>query len=142
MKKIMLLAVLLICSSVCLQAQTATPPADYKIVFDMSSGDTVNQIAVTREIGLITSYRPDAKLEVTIYGGGLNMVLKDKSKVAAAIQEIVASKKAVFKVCAMTLKRNNVDASQLVPGVEVVPDGIFEIYSKQKEGYGYIKVGH
>jgi hypothetical protein len=42
----------------------------------------------------------------------------------------------------MTMKRNNVDKSQLLPGVEIVPDGIYEIISKQHEGWGYIKVAH
>lgn len=42
----------------------------------------------------------------------------------------------------MTMKRNNIDKSQLVPGVEVVPDGIYEIVSKQQAGWGYIKVVH
>jgi intracellular sulfur oxidation DsrE/DsrF family protein len=42
----------------------------------------------------------------------------------------------------MTMKRNNISKEQLVPGVEVVPDGIYEIVSKQHDGWGYIKVGH
>jgi hypothetical protein len=42
----------------------------------------------------------------------------------------------------MTMKRNNVDSTQLVPGVEIVPDGIYEIISKQQAGWGYIKAGH
>ena len=115
---------------------------DYKVVFDMSSRDTINQQAIVREIGLITGASPDAKLEVVIYGQGLDLAVKDRSTQQAAVQKLIADKKASFKVCAMTLKRNNIDPSQLVPGVEVVPDGIYEIISKQQEGWGYIKVGH
>jgi len=47
-----------------------------------------------------------------------------------------------FKVCAIALKNNNVDKSQLLPGVQTVPDGIYEIVSKQQEHWGYIKVVH
>jgi len=115
---------------------------DYKVVFDMSSRDTINQQAIVREIGLITGASPDAKLEVVIYGQGLDLAVKDRSTQQAAVQKLIADKKASFKVCAMTLKRNNIDPSQLVPGVEVVPDGIYEIISKQQEGWGYIKVAH
>ena len=61
---------------------------------------------------------------------------------AAAIQKIIADGKASFKVCSMTMKRNNIDASQLIPGVEIVPDGIYEIVSRQQDGWGYVKVGH
>ena len=114
----------------------------YRVVFDMSSRDSINQQAIVREIGLITGASPDAKLEVVIYGQGLDLAVKDRSTQQAAIQKLIADNKATFKVCAMTMKRNNIDKSQLVPGVEVVPDGIYEIISKQQEGWGYIKVGH
>jgi intracellular sulfur oxidation DsrE/DsrF family protein len=42
----------------------------------------------------------------------------------------------------VALKNNHVDKSQLLPGVETVPDGIYEIISKQKQGWGYIKAVH
>jgi uncharacterized protein len=45
-----------------------------------------------------------------------------------------------FKVCAIALKNNNVDKSQLLPGVQIVPDGIYELISKQQDHWGYIKV--
>ena len=115
---------------------------NYKVVFDMSSKDSVNQQAIIREIGLITDANPNAKLEVVIYGQGLDLAIKDRTAQQSAIQKIIAGNKASFKVCAMTMKRNNIDNSQLVPGVEIVPDGIYEIISKQQEGWGYIKVGH
>jgi uncharacterized protein len=114
----------------------------YKVVFDMSSKDSVNQQAIVREIGLITGATPDAKLEVVIYGQGMDLVVKDRSPQAAAIQKLIADGKASFKVCAMTMSRLHVEKDQLIPGVEVVPDGIYEIISKQQAGWGYIKVGH
>jgi intracellular sulfur oxidation DsrE/DsrF family protein len=115
---------------------------NYKVVFDMSSRDTINQQAIVREIGLITGASPDAKLEVVIYGQGLDLAIKNRSVQQPAVEKIIASNKATFKVCAMTMKRNNIDSTQLVPGVEIVPDGIYEIISKQQAGWGYIKVGH
>jgi uncharacterized protein len=115
---------------------------NYKVVFDMSSKDTVNQQAVVREIGLITGASPDARLEVVIYGQGLDLAVNGRSAQQAAVEKIIRENKATFKICAMTMSRNNIDKSQLVPGVEVVPDGIYEIISKQQEGWGYIKVGH
>jgi len=120
------------------QAQTS----NYKVVFDMSSRDSINQQAIVREIGLITGASPDAKLEVVIYGQGLDLAIKNHSAQQPAVEKIIASNKASFKVCAMTMKRNNIDSTQLVPGMEIVPDGIYEIISKQQSGWGYIKVGH
>lgn len=115
---------------------------NYKVVFDMSSKDSVNQQAIVREIGLITGATPDAKLEVVIYGQGMDLVVKDRSPQAAAIQKLIADGKASFRVCAMTMGRMHIEKDQLIPGVEVVPDGIYEIISKQQAGWGYIKVGH
>ena len=138
MKKYSLCICMLMLMSAFIQAQTS----NYKVVFDMSSRDSINQQAIVREIGLITGASPDAKLEVVIYGQGLDLAIKNRSVQQPAVEKIIASNKATFKVCAMTMKRNNIDSTQLVPGVEIVPDGIYEIISKQQAGWGYIKVGH
>lgn len=136
MSKNSMLVVVLVLAPVLTMAQTAA----YKVIFDITSGDTAAQKTVIRQIRGISQARPDAQLEVAIYSDALPMVLKDKSIIADAIQELSSSKKASFKVCGMTMKRNNVDKTQLVPGVDVVPDAIYEIVTKQHEGWGYIKV--
>jgi intracellular sulfur oxidation DsrE/DsrF family protein len=136
-KQIIFIVCLIVCSFL-----AKGQKADYKVIFDMSSNDTVNQRAVIRELQAISKERPDAQLEVTVYGEALPLVLKDKSDYADAIQQLISNKKANFKVCSMTMKRMNADKSQLIAGVDVVPDGIYEIISKQREGWGYIKVAH
>jgi uncharacterized protein len=138
MKKYSLCILNLVVMSLFAHAQSS----NYKVVFDMSSKDSINQQAIVREIGLITGASPDAKLEVVIYGQGLELAIKNRSSQQPAVEKIIASNKATFKVCAMTMKRNNIDSTQLVPGIEIVPDGIYEIISKQQAGWGYIKVGH
>jgi uncharacterized protein len=138
MKRFTLFVSLFMLIAVFVQAQGS----NYKVVFDMSSKDTVNQQAIIRELGLIRGSNSAAKLEVVVYGQGLDLVVKGKTKQEPAVQQLIADKGISFKVCAMTLKRNNVDQTQLIPGVEVVPDGIYEIISKQQEGWGYIKVAH
>ena len=138
MKKQIMMALLLLAAGCSLHAQQA----DYKVVFDMSTRDTVSQQAVVREVELIRKYNPAAKIEVVIYGQGLNLVLKDKSKYAEAINGLLKDSNTDFKVCAFTMKRFEVDESKLLPGVKIVPDGIYEIISKEREGWGYIKVAH
>jgi intracellular sulfur oxidation DsrE/DsrF family protein len=133
---------LLLTGFILLVTNMAQAQANYKVVFDMSSRDSVNQQAIVREIGLITDANPNAKLEVVIYGQGLDLAVNGRSPQQANVEKIISGGKATFKVCAMTMKRNNITKDQLVPGVEVVPDGIYEIVSKQQEGWGYIKVGH
>lgn len=138
MKKQVFILVSLLAISFCLVAQQQ----DYKVVFDMSTRDTVSQQALVREVELIRKYNPAAKIEVVIYGQGLNLVLKDKTRHAEAITNLLTDTNTEFKVCAFTMKRFEVDESKLVTGVKVVPDGIYEIITKQREGWGYIKVAH
>jgi uncharacterized protein len=114
----------------------------YDVVFDLTSKDTSDHSAVIRWINAISKDRPDARMEVVLYGQSLDMVQKEKSSMAPAIQQLTQNKNVAFKVCAMAMKKHNIDASQLLPGVVIVPDGIFEIVSREKEGWGYIKVSH
>jgi len=115
---------------------------DYRVVFDMSTRDSISQQALVREVDLIRTYNPAAKIEVVVYGQALNLVVKDRSKHAEAISKLLTDNNTKFKVCEFTMKRFEVDKSKLIPGVEVVADGIYEIISKQREGWGYIKVAH
>src|SRR5580693_1252795 len=136
MKNKFITSVLLMCSSF-VHAQ----PADYKVVFDLTSKDTMDQRSVVRWLSEISNPNPNAKLEVVMYGQGFNFVL-NRSVYADAITKLAASKNISFKVCDISLKNNKVDKSDLLSCVEVVPDGIYEIISKQKQGWGYIKAVH
>ena len=70
------------------------------------------------------------------------MALKEKSTVSKSIQKLENSSNVSFKVCEETMKRYNVDKSQLLPKMGTVPDAILEIVTKQGEGWGYIKESH
>jgi intracellular sulfur oxidation DsrE/DsrF family protein len=135
MKNALLLSILLFVSFT-LGAQQA----DYRVVFDMTSRDTMNQQALVRELGLIRQGNPDARMEVVLYGQGIDLAIKDKCSQQPAVEKLLTDKGISIKICAIAMKRNNVDKSQLLPGVEVVPDGIYEIITRQREGWGYIKV--
>ena len=135
MKKIIVIISLLVLAPVFLQAQTH----DYKVVFDLTSNETMAHKAVIRWINEISKSTPDAKMEVVFYGQSLNMVVKNKSEVADDVTKFAATPNISFKVCAIAMKNHNIDKSDLLPGVEIVPDGIYEIITKQKEGWGYIK---
>ena len=113
---------------------------DYRVVFDLTSKDTNAHKTAIRQASAIKQANPDAKIEVVLYSQSLDMVVKGKSVVAEEVKKLAAQNNVAFKVCAFTLKRHNVDESQLLPGVTTVPDGIYEIITKQREGWGYIKV--
>ena len=126
---------LILCDSLTLMAQRS----DYKVVFDLTSRDSVDQKNLVRWLTEISSNNPDAKLEVVMYAKGLEMVVKGKSSVADEISRLSANKNITFQVCAIAMKNNQIEPGQLLTGVGIVPDGIYEIMRKQKEGWGYIK---
>src|SRR4051812_47705747 len=113
--------------------------APYRVVFDLTSRDTLDQKAVLRWLRETSTSKPDARMEVVMYAKGFELVMPERSAYAAEVREAIKNTNIAFKVCAVALKNNGVDASQLLPGVEVIPDGIYEIVSKQYNHWGYIK---
>ncbi len=116
--------------------------ANYKVVFDVTSQDTIDHKLAIRWANEILKAEPTARVEIVLFGKSMAMITQQKSVVAADITKLAANKNASVKVCQVAMKANNVDVTQLVPGVQTVPDGIYEIISKQRQGWGYIKVSH
>lgn len=142
MKNTILIPAMVICLWGLLQRQDVhAQTKEYKVVFDLTSGDTTDHQSVVRWLKGISGGNPNAQLEVVFYGQSLPMVLSAKSTVAADIQSLATNKNISFRVCEMAMKRHKLSPAELIPGVQTVPDGIGEIVQKQKEGWGYIKAG-
>lgn len=135
--------ILIACLSIFITQLLYAQQQDYRVVFDLTSKDSLDHKAVIRWVSEVAKASADAKVEVVMYGQGVNMVAVGRSPVQGTIEQIIsANKNVTFKVCAVAMKNQNIDKSQLIPGVEIVPDGIYEIISKQREGWGYIKAVH
>lgn len=109
------------------------------IVFDVTSADAKVHQSTVRHVSVMAKNYPKAKFEVVIYSGALDMILKDKSSVASEIETLLKNENVSFVACQMTLDRHKVEPGQLVSGVGSVPDGILELVTKQRQGWGYIK---
>lgn len=136
MKKQLLSLILGLFVPVCLLAQMK----DYQVVFDLTSKDTTAHRTVLRWIDLITKEAPDAQLEVVFYGQSLDMIHNNRSTMASEVSNWAKKGNVSFVACEAAMRRHNINKSELVAGVKTVPDGIYEIISKQKQGWGYIKV--
>jgi intracellular sulfur oxidation DsrE/DsrF family protein len=138
------LAVLLIgATAAWMQAPHAQPqPKPYKVVFDLTSSDPLDQRAVLRWIKEVSGVNSKNEMEVVMYGRGLDLVVSGKSTMASDVADAIKTANVKFDVCAIAMKNQQVDKSQLLPDVQIVPDGIGEIVAKQHAGWGYIKVGH
>lgn len=136
MKKILLLSFVILCLHVVVDAQNKP----YNVVFDLTTGDTATHQRVMRWINSIIAAHPDAKIEIVYYGKALPMVETAKSTVAGDVKKLAAGNNVTFVVCEQAMQVFNVSKSMLLPGVKTVPDAIYELISKQQDGYGYIKV--
>ena len=124
-----------------MQAQQSQPKP-YKVVFDLTSSDPIDQQSVMRWIKEVSEVNPKTEMEVVMYSRGLDLVVSGKTKMASDVAQAMTAANAKFSVCAIAMKNQQVDKSQLLPNVQIVPDGIGEIVAKQRAGWGYIKVGH
>jgi len=136
MKKIFLIAGFFL--GILMQSFAQQKP--YNIVFDLTTNDTATHQRVIRWINGILTSHPDAKIEIVFYGKALDMLVKDKSTVAADVIKLGTDKKVIFAVCEHAMQVFNINRNQLLNGVTTVPDGLYELVIKQAEGYGYIKV--
>jgi intracellular sulfur oxidation DsrE/DsrF family protein len=133
MKKLYLILGVMILSA-CAYAQKVP----YNVVFDVTTSDTIVHRMVSRWVSEIMHDDPDANVEVVFYSKSLDMITS-KSTVSDSIVKFAAMKNVKFRVCEQAMKSNHVDKSMLLPGVETVPDGIYEIVKKQHDGWAYIK---
>jgi uncharacterized protein len=137
MRKLSLFTIILFLAS-----QFSFGQKDYKVVFDLTVGDTLSQQTAIRWVNEVINAEPTAQVEVVMFGKGLPLAVKDKSAVTNDVTSLATNKNVAFKVCAIALANQKIDKSQLLPGVQIVPDGIYEVVSKQQAGWGYIKVAH
>ena len=133
--KIFILIALLI--SVTLSAQQE----NIKVVFDVTSGDPNVQRSAARHLRLMSESYPNSEFEMVVYSGAYAMVDNKTSVAGETLREIVQRDNVSIVVCQNTMKRNKKNETDLIPGIGMVPDGIFEIVIRQKQGWGYIKEG-
>jgi uncharacterized protein len=138
MKQIIVLSFLVLLSAGLVRAQEKP----YRVVFDLTSRDSLDQKAVMRWIKEISAASPKAEFEVVMYGKGFELVMPEKSAMLNDVKEAIKNPNVSFKVCQIAMKNNKIDKSQLLPEVQTVPDGIYEIILKQQDQWGYIKVSH
>jgi len=113
-----------------------------KIVFDLNNSDTAAHSSALRNFSNVLKAAPDTELELVCHGAAINMFVKDKLYFEEKIKELKSKGKVSFKVCANSMKRLNVDKSQVSDLAEIVPVAILELAAKQKEGWSYIKAGN
>src|SRR2546430_11849841 len=81
----------------------------YRVVFDLTSRDTLEQKAVLRWLKEVGTASPKAQMEVVMYAKGFELVMPERSPFINEVKEAMKNPNVAFKVCAIALKNNNVE---------------------------------
>ena len=76
----------------------------YRVVFDLTSRDTLEQKAVLRWLREVGTASPQAQMEVVMYGKGFELVMPERSAYTADVKEAMKNPNVKFKVCAIALR--------------------------------------
>lgn len=138
MKKILLFFIAL--SFVNTLAAQKTDDKPHKIIFQLATDDTMAHKALVKQLNNIVTVSPSTKVEVVCQGGGLNLLVKEKTIVQEKIAQL--KKKGIeFVACEFAMNDRKITKEMMIPEAGFVPYGILEIVSKQEEGWSYIKSG-
>lgn len=121
------------------------PPADggkpmtLKAVVHVNFADAERQKHGLKNVAnMLKEVKGAAEIEVVCHGGGIGLLVKDKSELADEVARLV--KEGVrFAACENTLRDKSIPKESLLPGVVTVPSGAVEVVRKQQEGYGYFR---
>ena len=112
----------------------------HKIVFQLTTDDTLTHKTLMKQLNNIISVAPDTKIEVVCHGPGLGMLVIGKTIVQEKIQ-LLKTKGVSFLACEFSMKERNISREKIIPEAGTVPAGIIEIVSRQEQGWSYIKSG-
>ncbi|HRC33335.1 MAG TPA: DsrE family protein [Bacteroidia bacterium] len=139
MKKILLLVMAFAFANT-ITAQTKTNNNKHKIVFQLASDDTLVHKALMKQLNNIVTVAPETKIEVVVQGGGLTMLMINKTIVQEKIAQL-KKKNVEFVACEFSMTDKKITKEMMIPEAGFVPYGILEIVTKQEEGWSYIKSG-
>jgi intracellular sulfur oxidation DsrE/DsrF family protein len=146
MKKLLFLVILLAMTNIVTaqttkdQVTTTSVIKQHKIVFQVTSDDTLVHKSLMKQLKNILTVAPDTKIEVVCHGPGLFMLVKERSMYQEQIKGM-RGKGVQFAACEFAMAERKITKEQLVAEAVPVPSGILEIATRQEEGWSYIRSG-
>jgi len=142
MSKKILITTCLVALSIAVFAQSKKHPVDktHKIVFHLSSDDTLVHKSLMKQLKNVLIAAPKTKIEVVCQGPGIYMLVLDKSLVHDKIK-MFKTNGVAFTACENTLRERNISKDKIIPEAGFVPSALIKIVTLQEEGWSYIKAG-
>ena len=109
-----------------------------KAVVHINFPESERQKHGLKNVSNILKEQKGAEIEVVCHGGGIGLLVKDKTDHADEVARLI--KEGVrFAACENTLRDKSIPKENLLPDVTTVPSGAVEVIRKQQEGFGYFK---
>ena len=144
MKKIFLLSLLALIIVTKILGQTTTVEGnankEYKIVFQLTSSDTLVQKALMKQVSNVLTGAPKSKIEVVCHSNGITLLQIAKTQQADKVKELKAQG-VVFAACENTLRERKIEKTEILGEAIFVPVGILEVADKEMSGWAYLKAG-
>ncbi|MFN2381847.1 MAG: DsrE family protein [Guyparkeria sp.] len=146
MKKLITMLALVIAAPLTLQSTAALAETEKtkQVVYHINSSDMGTIKAALRNVTnhINSPSGPETHIEMAVHGGGIAMLTeaRDDPQLQAAIDNVKANDVEI-KVCANTLRGNNLDVSEdlyYTSESDIVPSGVAHVADRQLEGWAYI----
>jgi uncharacterized protein len=110
-----------------------------KVVFQLTSNDTLLHKALTRQLNNFLVAAPNARIEVVCHNNGISYLQTAVTRYGDKIKDLKA-RGVDFVACENTLRERKIKREELLSECRTVPAGVVEVVIKQKKGWAYIKV--
>jgi intracellular sulfur oxidation DsrE/DsrF family protein len=113
--------------------------AQHKVVIQLNTADTAAWSSTIGNIKNLQKIWPGTiQVEVVVHGKGLDLLVAAKTHLA---NEVIGLTKegVVFSACENSMRKHNIDKSQLLKEAFTVPSGVAELVLKQEAGWAYLK---
>jgi uncharacterized protein len=112
-----------------------------KVVFQLTSSDTLAQKSLVKQVRNFLNAAPNAKIEVVCHSGGITFLETATTQQSAKIKELSA-KGVDFVACENAMREHKIKREDLVTDCRTVPSGVVEVVLKQDKGWAYLKAGY
>jgi uncharacterized protein len=120
----------------------AAAPTKHRVVFHVNVADEARWQEVLSNVENVQkAFGPaEVEIEVVAHGAGIGLVQIKNAALRDRISQIERTGP-VFAACSNTLRKQQLTAADLTPGVKIVDSGVAELVRKQEAGWSYVKLG-
>ena len=113
----------------------------HKVVIQLNTADTAAWSSAIGNIKNLQKIWPgNLVVELVIHGKALGLLVAAKTHLAKEVIEM-SKTNVQFLACENSMRKYNIDKSELLTIANTIPSGVAEVILKQEAGWSYLKAG-